>query len=262
MKKYSEEIHRFIAENVQGRTTKELVELVNAKFGPIFTELKMKAYKKNHNLKSGTPTGLPAGRPTKLYPAEIKEFIEKNHKGVGPKDMAELLNKTFGTNYTKKQLKSYYKNHKINSGLTGHFQKGHIPANKGLKGYYSPGCEKGWFKKGHKPINHKPIGSERIDKDGYTLVKVAEPNVWKLKHKVIWEEKNGKVPEGYVLTFLDGDKNNITLDNLALISMAESLELTRSNLRSTIPEFAKTGILIAKVKVARNKRKKTLKSIQ
>mgnify|MGYP000844145163 FL=1 len=258
MKRYPDEVHKFIAENYQGRSTKELVELVNAKFGPIFTESKMKSYKANHKLKSGAPRGLPAGRPTELYPAEIKKFIEENHKGIGPKEMAEFLNKTFGTNYTKEQLKFYYGNHKISSGLTGYFQKGHTPANKGKKGYHAPGCEKGWFKKGHKPLNHKPVGSERVDRDGYTLVKVAEPNVWEPKHKVLWEKKNGKVPEGYVLTFLDGDKSNFTLDNLALISMAESLEITRSNLRSTNPEFTKTGILIAKVKIARSKRKKNL----
>jgi hypothetical protein len=73
---------------------------------------------------------------------------------------------------------------------------------------------------------------------------------------VLWEEKNGKVPEGHVLTFLDGDKRNISLENLALITMAESLEITRSNLRSANPDFTKTGILIAKVKIARSKRKK------
>lgn len=232
MRRYPEEVHKFIAENVQGRTTKELVELVNAKFGPIFTESKMKSYKTNHKLKSGTPCGLPAGRPTELYPEEVKKFIEENHKGVGPKAMAELLNKTFGTNYTREQLKSYYGNHKINSGLTG------------------------YFKKGQKPLNHKPVGSERIDVDGYTLIKTAEPNIWEPKHKVLWEEKNGKVPEGHVLTFLDGDKRNISLENLALITMAESLEITRSNLRSANPDFTKTGILIAKVKIARSKRKK------
>lgn len=256
MRRYPEEVHKFIAENVQGRTTKELVELVNAKFGPIFTESKMKSYKTNHKLKSGTPCGLPAGRPTELYPEEVKKFIEENHKGVGPKAMAELLNKTFGTNYTREQLKSYYGNHKINSGLTGYFKKGHTPANKGVKGYHTPGCEKGWFKKGQKPLNHKPVGSERIDVDGYTLIKTAEPNIWEPKHKVLWEEKNGKVPEGHVLTFLDGDKRNISLENLALITMAESLEITRSNLRSANPDFTKTGILIAKVKIARSKRKK------
>ena len=151
MKRYPEEVHKFIAENVQGRTTKELVELVNAKFGPIITESKMKSYKTNHKLKSGTPCGLPAGRPTELYPAEIKKFIEENHKGVGPKEMAELLNKTFGTSYTKEQLKSYYGNHKISSGLTGYFKTGHTPANKGKKGYQHQDVRKDGSRKDISP---------------------------------------------------------------------------------------------------------------
>lgn len=259
MRRYPDEVHKFIAENVKGRTTKELVELVNAKFGQLFTESKMKSYKTNHKLKSGTPCGSPAGRPTNLYPEEIRNFIEEKHTGIGPKDMAELLNKTFGTSYTQTQMKSYYGNNDINSGLTGYFYKGHTPANKGMRGYHAPGSEKGWFKKGQEPINHKPVGSERVDVDGYTLIKTEEPNVWIPKHKVIWEEKNGKVPEGHVLTFLDGDKSNITLDNLELITMAESLELTRSELRSENPEFTKTGILIVKVKTTSNKLKKRKK---
>ncbi|MGX8795452.1 HNH endonuclease signature motif containing protein [Fusibacter sp. JL298sf-3] len=216
----------------------------------------MKAYKANHKLRSGTPRGMPAGRPTNLYPREVCRFIEENHLGVGPKEMSELLNKTFGRNYTKAQIKAYYANHKINSGLTGYFCKGHTPPNKGKKGYCSPGAEKGWFKKGCPAANHKPIGSERVDMYGYTLIKTEEPNVWVPKHKVIWENKNGKVPEGRVLTFLDGDKSNIALDNLALVSMAESLELTRSKLRSRNAKLTETGILIAKVKVAQYSLKK------
>ncbi|MDF2889762.1 MAG: hypothetical protein K0R80_129 [Clostridia bacterium] len=253
MKKYSKEVKDFIEENVLGTTTKELIKQVNAKFGTDFTESEMKSYKSNNNLKSGTPLGLPAGRPTELYPEEVKRFIAENHTGIGPKNMAELLNKTFNKNYTTAQMKSYYSNHNINSGLSGYFSKGHTPQNKGQKGYHAPGSEKGWFKKGNIPVNHKPVGSERVDVDGYTLIKTAEPNVWTLKHKVIWEEKNGNVPKGYVLTFLDGNKGNITLENIALITMAESLEMTRSNLRSDNPEFTKTGILIAKVKAAGRK---------
>lgn len=257
MRKYPEEVHNFIKDNVKGSTTKELVELVNLKFGKLFTEEKMKSYKANHKLKSGTPGGIPAGRPTDLYPEEIQRFIKENHVGNGPKDMMRLLNNIFGTSYTHMQMKAYYKNRHISSGLTGYFNKGNVPQNKGQKGYHSPGCEKGWFLKGNIPINHKPVGSERVDVNGYTLIKTAEPNVWSLKHKIIWEEKNGKVPEGHVLTFLDGDKSNITLDNITLITMAESLELTRSGLRSKNPEYTKTGILIVKVrKAARNSKYK------
>ena len=68
MKKYSPEVHKFIVENVKGTTTKDLAELVNARFGTDFTESKMKAYKGNNKLKSGTRCGLPAGAPSKQFP--------------------------------------------------------------------------------------------------------------------------------------------------------------------------------------------------
>lgn len=183
------------------------------------------------------------------YSKEIKDFIEHNYKGCGPSSMAQLINKTFGTDYTKSQIRSYYGNHKLNSGITGRFEKGHIPANKGLKGYCHPACKKTQFKKGHTPVCHRPIGSERIDsKDGYILVKVAEPNKWELKHRIVWEENNGPIPEGYIIIFKDGNKTNVNIDNLALVSRAEHLELTRSKLRSSNPALTETGISIAKIR--------------
>lgn len=144
---YAEEVHKFIAANVSGRTTKELVQIVNLEFGTDFNESRMRSYKKNHELKSGTPLGLPAGRPTSLYPEHIQKFIKENHRGIGHLGMADLLNRTFGTVYTKEQIKAYYARFKLNSGLTGYFPKGHEPVNKGRKGYHAPGSEKGWFKK-------------------------------------------------------------------------------------------------------------------
>ena len=41
------------------------------------------------------------------------------------------------------------------------------------------------FKKGHVPKNHKPVGYERITRDGYIEVKTAEPNVFELKHRLV-----------------------------------------------------------------------------
>ena len=190
------------------------------------------------------------------YSDEIRAFIENNYKGNSPTAMTELVNKTFGTDYTKSQIRSYYKNHKLNSGVTGRFEKGHIPANKGRKGYCHPGSVKTQFKKGHIPVNHRSIGSERIDsKDGYILVKVAEPNTWKHKHRVLWAENNGPIPKGYVVIFKDGNKKNITLENLALVSRAEHLELTRSRLRSSNPELTQTGITVAKIRTIARQRK-------
>lgn len=245
--KYSEEISDFIKENVPGRTTKELMCLINSKFDCCMSESQVRAFKNNRGLKSGINVGSPAGRPSKLFPQEFKDFISENYKGVGPKDMAELLNKTFGTTYTKEKLKGYYGRFKLNSGLTGYFEKGQEPPNKNKKGVYAPGSEKGWFKKGNRPINYKAVGSERIDTDGYTLVKTENPNIWTLKHKVIWEKENGKVPEGHKLLFKDANPQNITLENLILITDYEMLILNRKKLIFQNPELTKTGVLIARL---------------
>jgi hypothetical protein len=154
-------------------------------------------------------------------------------------------------------------NHKINNGLTGRFKKGQIPFNKGKKGICAKGCEKTWFKEGHLPHNTKQIGYERITKDGYVEVKVEErpdrktgKKNFKAKHHIIWEEAYGKIPKGHKITFLDGNKQNCDLNNLALITNAEHLEVTRQGLRSENPKITETGILIARVGVKLNKAKK------
>ena len=171
-RRYPREVHEFIAANVVGRTTRELVSLVNARFNLDFTESAMKSYKTNHHLKSGTPGGLPAGHASDVFPQAIADYIRENYKGVGNTEMARRLNEIFGTSYSVKQINSFYKNHKLNSGLDGRFEKGHIPANKGKKGVCAPGCERTQFRKGNLPATTKPVGYERINRDGYVEVKV------------------------------------------------------------------------------------------
>lgn len=260
MKKYSPEVHKFIVENVKGTTTKDLAELVNAKCGTDFTESKMKSYKCNHGLKSGTRCGLPAGAPSKQFPAAIKKFIEANHVGIGPKEMTELLNKTFKTSYAHKQLTAYYRNHSLDSGLKGYFQKGHVPVNKGTKGVYGVGGNRTSFKKGHKSHNWVPIGSERISKDDYVQVKIQDGKRqynWRGKHILIWEQHNGPLPKGHAVLFGDGDKRNFNINNLLLVSRAQLARLNQNGLIQNDADLTRTGIVIADViqKIADAKRR-------
>lgn len=255
MKKYSEDVKKFIAENAQGITTKDLAALVNAEFGLDFTESKMKSFKKNHNLRSGR-RGVPAGRPSKVYPDEVKGFINEHHVGVGPKAMAELLNKTFGTSYTHIQLKGYYANHKINSGVTGYFPKGHIPANKGKKGVSYDGMKATQFKKGHMPHNYKPVGTERVNGDDYVDIKIADPNKWKGKHILVWEAANGPVPKGHVIVFGDGNRRNFDPDNLLLVSRAQLARLNQNNLIQNDAELTKAALVIADIRNKIGERKR------
>lgn len=258
MKKYTEEIRAFIEKNVTGITTKALVELVNAEFGTSFTESKMRSFKTNYGLKSGIGCGIPAGQPTKLYPEKVREFIAEHYIGVGHQGMADLLNKAFGTSYTKDQMKAYYARFKLDSGLKGYFPKGHEPANKGKKG--TGGWPPTQFKKGNKPANWVPIGSERVNAYGYVDIKVADGKKqknWRGKHLVIWEAANGPVPRGHVVIFGDGDKKNVKLNNLILVSRKQLVRLNQRNLIQNDTELTKAGIIIADIfnKIGERKRK-------
>lgn len=187
------------------------------------------------------------------YTEEMREFILENYKGVSTKELVECFNLRFGTSVTVSMMKGYKANHKLNSGLTGHFPKGHIPINKGTNGMFNAGGNKTSFKTGQMPPNTDPIGTEKILKDGYVWVKIndllkAKKNVnWKQKQKLIWEQVNGPVPDGYFVLFADGNNRNFELDNLVLVTKAEILFLNRNGLIYNDSEVTKSGVLIARM---------------
>lgn len=176
--------------------------------------------------------------------------------------MASIVNKNFGTNYTGKKFKSYYANHHLNSGLTGCFEKGHKPFNKGRKqkDYMSAeSIEKTVatrFTKGTIPPNKRSVGDERITKDGYIEIKVAEPNKWELKHRYIWEQKNPKIKKGECIRFLDGNKQNCAIENLRLVPRDVNCELTtRPIVDSDIPEIVEVAITTTMLNCEMRKRR-------
>lgn len=191
-------------------------------------------------------------KPSVKYPAHIQDYIYANYKGTTPTEMTKQLNEKFGTNYTPGRIKFYYGNHKLNSGIDGRFQKGNIPFNKGKKGLSKGGVET-QFKKGDIPANTKPVGYERIDLDGYTIVKVEDKgpgrHKWRPKHHLLWEEHNGPRPAGHKIFFLDQNKQNITLDNLILISDRAAAIVNKYKLLQNDPDLNKIAIQIAELKL-------------
>lgn len=106
------------------------------------------------------------------------------------------------------------------------FQKGQRSWNKGTS--YMPGgrCADGWFKKGIRRgvavKLYKPVGTERVSKDGYLERKINDglplQKRWRAVHLVMWEEANGPLPKGHAIVFRNGDKRDIRLDNLECIT--------------------------------------------
>lgn len=183
----------------------------------------------------------------KKYTDEMIEFLKEITPGKTYVEVTELFNEKYKLGVTPPKIKSLLNRKRIKTGTTGCFRKGFIPWNKGKKGYI--GANKTSFKKGNKPANWKPVGSERIDSNEYTLIKVAEPNKWVFKHRMIYEQKYGEIPKGAVIIFADGNKNNLNIDNLLCVTRDELKVLNKCRLISSVPELTKTGLNVAKLKI-------------
>ena len=191
-----------------------------------------------------------------VYTDDEQAFFEEYVFGHSYDEIRNAFIEKFGWEITIGQIKSYIANHHLNTGRTGRFQKGQVAHNKGSKmpkEVYEK-AKHSMFTKGHVPHNHKPVGSERVNVDGYIEIKVEEPRKWRLKHNVVWENYNGKIPKGSVVIFLDGNKMNVTIDNLKLIKRSELLIMNRYNLYGANADMTEIGTNLAKLIDVTNKK--------
>jgi len=83
------------------------------------------------------------------------------------------------------------------------------------------------FKKGNRPQTWVPVGSEAEMKGGYIKVKIAEPNIWKLRSHLVWKAAHGKeLPEGWIVRRRDGDPKNDDPENLVAMPRGKHLQET------------------------------------
>ena len=177
---------------------------------------------------------------------EEKEFLKEICFGRSYKEIVKMMNDKFKYQFTNEQIKGAIRRYGLTTGRTGRFEKGYIPANKGTKGIMK--TNKTSFKKGHTPKNHKKVGSERVSVDGYTEIKVAEPNKWRLKHRVMYEKyHNVKLDPKQLVIFADRDKRNLTKENLLLVDNKQLLTLNQHKLIKENGELTKVGLKLANI---------------
>jgi len=119
------------------------------------------------------------------------------------------------------------------------------------------------FKKGHRGGRavelYKPVGTERISKDGYLERKINDDmpfqRRWRAVHILLWEARNGPLPKGHAIVFKDGDKTHIDYDNLELITRADLMR--RNTVHNYGPEIAAISQLKGAIQRQINKRKRT-----
>lgn len=181
--------------------------------------------------KVGRAPGRFAGRSWR-YSAEEIAWLKANCTmvlGNYQRVFCELFERD---DITIDHLKALRTRRKWKTGRTGRFEKGVVPLNKGKpcppgKGGRHPNARKTQFKKGNKPHTYRGPGHESIDEDGYVWIIVAETNPHTgaathrvMKHKYLWEQVNGPVPDGMALKCLDGVKTNTNPDNWEAIPRA------------------------------------------
>jgi len=194
-------------------STKELVVLVNKRFGIELSYNQMRGIKRYYGIFSGK-----AGRQT-IFSPQIIDFMKERAPYVTYKGLKNMVNSRFKTRYTTEQIRNGRKNHVK-------LPKKRFPLLTEIidnQGY----------------LNIKVSTDSLIPKEN-----------WKRKHIWIWEKVNGPVPNGHVLIFLDGCKTNCVIENLALVSKGEHALLNQFELRFKDPEMTKKGIKIARHRLA------------
>ena len=167
------------------------------------------------------------GRAIK-YSAEELAWIEA-HKTMVRRQAHERFAAEFGRmDVSLQNYVALCKRRGWHTGRDGRFYAGQASWNKGKKVGLHPGSAATTFKKGSMNgaarARYKPIGTERISKDGYLERKIHDgqpiQSRWRAVHVIRWEQQNGPVPDGHCLKCLDGDRTNTDPSNWECISRA------------------------------------------
>lgn len=175
------------------------------------------------------------------------------------KEVADLFNRRFDAALGWRSIQAACKRRAIAGGTgDGRFRPGNPAWNLGLKGVNGDSPVR--FQPGHRPHNWLPVGTER-NAGGWIEIKVAEPNRWRSKALLVWEQHHGRpVPDSHVVLFADGNRRNFALANLLLTSRAELVVMNKRRL--IVPGFAdgtRVGQVIARVVLARRRRQMELR---
>lgn len=152
-------------------------------------------------------------------------LLERRYADESNATLAKIFARSVVSVKNKAQQMGLSKSAAYQASGKGQFFPGQAAWNKGL--HFSPaGSEKGRFVKGQKPINCRPIGDERVIKDGYLQRKMTatgnSQHDYRMVHRMVWEAHHGRpVPKGHAVIFRDSDKRNFDPPNLELVTRAE-----------------------------------------
>lgn len=160
------------------------------------------------------------------YSAEELAFIKRHRKSSRRQLHADFVARFKRRNVKFTHIKALCTRKGWLTGRDGCFNKGNVPANKGKRMRFNANSSRTQFKTGRLPHNVKYAGHERVSKDGYVEISINETNPhtgfnrrYVLKHRWLWEQTHGPVPDGMCLK-CKSDKLNTDPSNWELVPRA------------------------------------------
>lgn len=160
----------------------------------------------------------------KPYDKSIVDFIENNRMKYTTEQIVLKIKEKYNKDITTKAIRKYYYRHNLE-----------------FKRHYN---------RKDKCVFAKKIGEESApDKNGLIRIKINDKQ-WQYKQRYLYEKyHNVKLPENYLVIFIDGDKSNFKKNNL----LALPKDIIKTYYCLTKGEFkekdlVKTGLLIAELK--------------
>ena len=204
-----------------------------------------------------------------FYAPEMDEFLTEFVPGHSEAEITDEFERRFGIRLRRSQLKNRMTTLGVRQGInTGQFKKGQPAYNKGMKQTDFMSAEAiertkaTRFQKGQMPHNAIGfgIGRERVDKDGYVLVKVkmhsfseGRANNYRYKHVLIWEKVHGcHIPPKTAIIFADGNKRNFDPNNLVAVPRRVLMIINRHRIPYFDRASLETAMQIAEIKMKAN----------
>ena len=166
-----------------------------------------------------------------------KKFIKNKY----PKEMEDYARK-YAKTLTREQLRRRLEK-KYNLLISTH-KLTHYLYNRNIR------CIDYNVKVTQRRIDRHPVGYEYKLDDGMIKVKIAQPNKYEYKQRLIYMKyHNCKLKDDEYIIFRNHDRNDYSIDNLVKVSRKESSYLANYEMYSKDPDVTDTGVLTAKLMI-------------
>ena len=217
------------------QTQGETLEQFNARFGMNITTAQLRSCQKRYL------NGLCAKRRrgSLTYTEREEAFLFAALPLMPRKEVQDMFEREFGRRPKHHALDNFATRHVIHGAPnTGRIESGSVPWNKGKKITPHPNSIRTQFQKGHTRNREYELYATRLDgrnhrngRRAVLMIKIPGPAPWKSVRKTgahknahwvpmarwLWEKEKGPLPKNHVVLLLDGDAENVVMENLLAV---------------------------------------------